>query len=212
MSVQRICLIFLAFLVPAATFAAQLEGYSEVPTAAERARPGSGYAAFPDFPRMELVQEGRGTPNPRYFNLIKDLSLANKMAGGYFTSLQVRDLAIRTGENVAYAFRGRSLIIPFAVSVKHTQGAPGLTNGNQGTVEVAGDLLVTEGVAVEVVNFYDSQTLERLGRSLGFNSDIDLEFARAVVKPVLEGFFAEDPSRRETLFETANWHQAWRIR
>lgn len=180
--------------------------YSYVPSAEERNKPDSGFVAFPNFPRMELVKEGDGTPNPDYVSKITDSNLKKLIESRHFFSLQVRDLAIvdKSGQmgdgpqqvnNVFY--------VPFAVSVKHTQENADKYNPRQGTIEVAGVMLIFEdgqGAHVMVSHFYDSQLAERWGRSFGYNSEINLDFARGTVKPMLESFF-NDPTQQKALFD-----------
>lgn len=191
---KYLILISAAFLTINAQ-AGDQPGNEEVPNAKERYEPSSQYSPFPGFPRTHLVKEGDGTAEPAAA-LIVDPDLSQKIARKYFTSLQVRDLSIKPKD--AHAV-GTVLHFPFAVSLKHTSGT-----FSQGTVEVAGDIMVIqEGnrVRVEVEKFYDSQRAERLGRFLGLNDGIDLTTARKIVVPVLESFFNENPARVKTLFD-----------
>lgn len=171
----------------------------KVPNAKERYEPKSGYTPFPGFPRMELVKEGEGT-RQKFSALIKDPEMNRKLNEKYFTSLQVRDLSIRSKD--VYA-SGTTVHFPFAVSLKHSEGEK-WNPLPQGTIEVAGEILVIQErgrTRVEVDRFSDSQTAERVGRLLGVNDEVDLEFARKVVVPVLEAFFNDDPANVKTLLE-----------
>src|SRR4051812_13782104 len=80
------------------TFAANAEdtdGYSAVLNATSRSQPESGYVEFPDFPRMHIVEENKGTPDPQYAPLIHEHDLKKKIEENHFSSLQVRDLFIQ---------------------------------------------------------------------------------------------------------------------
>ncbi len=154
---------------------------------------------------MEFVKEGVGTPNPELESIITDPDLKAKIDNKHFYSLQIHDLFVRPNE----AFSDdRAIHFPFMVSVKHTQGPERLTNFNQGTIEVAGNLLIhidgDKVTGVEVVEFDDSQKLERMGRWLGYNEEIDVNFAGKIVKPALEHFFNSDMSRVKKLLEMSN--------
>jgi hypothetical protein len=188
----------LAFF-PILSSAALPEGYGRVPNASERSKD-SNYYIYSDF-RLHVVKEDEGTPDEHY-NLIQDADLKRKLDNKEFLSLQVRDLAIKTGSNAIYA-EGNTVHFPYAVSVKHTQREN--SGVNQGTIEVTGEIIVHvngDNLRVEVVKFYDSSGLERAGRRiLGANADIDLNFAKKVVPPVLEGYFRKDPSRVRALLD-----------
>lgn len=195
---MRAFFIFL-FCTISVSAQAEIQGYAALPSAEER-KNDSHYIVLKDFPRMHLVVEDVGTPNAEYFSKLPDSNLKTLIQARHFFSLQVRDLAIRKD---AAEFPDIS-VFPFVVSVKHSQGNSSRLNLRQGTMEVEGMLIVyskENQLRATVTHFYDSQWLERHGRLFGFNSEINLDFARNVVKPLVEAYFNEEPSRIESLLK-----------
>jgi|GEM_PF-6384911 len=191
--------VFIFILTFVSVAHAAPSGYSYVPNAEER-RSDSNYIVVPDFPRMEIVKEDEGTPNPLYFDKLPDSPLKSSIGNHHFYSLQVRDLAIGAD---AVDLNGVALL-PFAVSVKHSQGNASHMNLQQGTIEVEGTLLiyVSQGeLKASVTHYYDSWWMERYGRTFWMNSEIDLQFARNIVKPMLESYFNADRSRIDALLK-----------
>ena len=187
-----------AVMTISGTIASAQSGYQRVPNADARAMANSGFVSVASFPRLELVVEGSGQPKPELTQHLTNPSIIKKINAGGFKSLQVRDLNVQPAsfDPATQAYK-----IPYAVSVKHTQNGSGdlFAILNQGTIEVAGDIIVKinsiGNLEVTVVKFDDSQAIERLGRSAGANADITLEFARVVAKPTLEGYFNSDTNR-----------------
>jgi hypothetical protein len=187
---------------PLTSQALGLKGYSDLPSEQVRAQH-SDYVTFPEELHLEIVREETGMPNHRLTDVIRNEELKKEIREGYFTSLQVRALSIRS-TRVRPA--GDEWRFPYVVSVKHTQGSWPLRICNQGTIEVGGEIIVHSDngqLQVTVTQFGDSQKLERWGRKLGCNSGIDLEFAHEIVTPELENWFNSRPERIQTLFQMA---------
>ncbi len=200
--------IILIFLFSIAGFALTPDNYTSIPKAKDREKPNSGYVLFEDFSRahVQIVQEDSGIANPVWASMITDAKLHHQIEQKYFTSLQVRDLGILVSR---ISFADNKIIFPFAVSVKHSQGSnTSPVNFDKGSIEVAGLIVVQAtgtDLKVTVQKFDDSWWLERDGRGywagewvqnhLGYNQDINFDFAKAIVEPILTGFFNQDPAR-----------------
>lgn len=202
-------LSFIIGMATASTLAFAQAGYTTLPNADERQKIHSGYFEFPGFDRIHLVKEGEGTLEPAA-KLIRDPELKSLLQNGQFKSLQVRNLGIKRSEIVrstSLSTGEQQIQFPFIVSVKHTQNSGSNLNIDQGTIEVAGEITVQwdgKSLKVQVTHFDDSQLIERFGRKmLNANSNIDLEFARKVVVPVLEGYFATQPGALDLLLTFA---------
>ena len=190
---NNILYVVLMSLAAVSSVSSAQDGYGSLPNAHDRRKTNSGYVDFPGFDRIHLVKEGDGTPE-RFAQSIRDQGLSRLILTGQFQSLQVRDLmlhvpAIRAG----LAGTEQVYHFPFMVSVKHTQKSDAWINIDQGTIEVEGEITVFwdgSKLRVEVSKFDDSQFAEQFGRQwLGANSDINLDFARKVVVPVIEDYF-----------------------
>jgi len=201
LKVKNTVLVLLVGFMPLKSFAVDEQGYAEVPTAFDRALPASGYALLPGFPPTRLVKENSGDPDLQALALIPDQKLRAEIESKTFTSLQLSDLAIKTRD--VYSEDG-IIHFPFAISLKHTQGPNRFTNLNQGTIDCLGDILVhVDGkqLQVEVNKFYDSQPLDRLGRRMGYNQEINLAFAKSIIEPELEYWFNIDTEHIRTLLK-----------
>lgn len=196
----KIILLALAF-APFAAFSADRKGYFELPNAEER-ETSRNFIMVPNFPRLEIVKEGEGTPNPELANVITDPELQKQIVDGKFTSLQVRDLSIA---RYPMCWEGNVLRLNYIASLKHGHGTGVFRpfNLRQGTIEVAGVLVIQvandDSLKVSVLKYYDSQWLERVGRFLGFQDAIDLKFASNIVSPILEHYFNSNPDRIKQL-------------
>jgi hypothetical protein len=174
------------------------ESYYPVATQTERAAGRYGYTAFPDFPHLNLVQQGTGEPNRALTALIRDRHLRQLIEAKTFGSLQVRNFAPRYPGVIATM---DSFIIPFTISLEQSANVL-----QWGTLDLSGTLTVrTDGTKIVAVirQYWDSTGAERLARLYWLHQRDDLSFASAIAEPILTHWLTEDPARLASLLDEA---------
>jgi hypothetical protein len=175
-------------------------GYTELPTPEEREKQGSEYQPYPHFSPIMIIDDR--VPVPKWASLIEDPELQEQFRNKKFTLLALYELGVgpkdlHTQPEITY--------IPFIASLDYVKGGYKWYNPSQGTLLVAGKILIHEKygnqVTVDVTKFYDSDRNERVRRIERFNQDIALDFAQKVTRPILEHFFNSEPKRIEVLIK-----------
>ena len=171
-----------------------LAHYAPIASQDERAAGKFGYTPFPDFPHVELVQDGTGEPNRDLTGLITDPQLQKMANDKVFKVLHVRNFTPNYA--AAVSLKG-DLIIPFILSLKQYRAT-----WREGTLNLKGTLtLKADGSApiADITQYDDSQIAERVGRMYWLHEVDDLNFAKAIAESQLSHWLAKDPSRLERL-------------
>lgn len=170
--------------------------YVPIATQDARAAGQDGYEPYPNFPHIEVVQEQNGQVviDKSLADLITDLKLRDLVKSGAFTVLEPRNFTPRPGEATR---QGTEITLPFAMSLKQTQGGP-----MRGTLNLKGILTMqTDGTQVraKITEYDDSQPIERVGRMYWFHETDDLHFAEAIAPPLLIHWLTTEPGRLDRL-------------
>lgn len=145
---------------------------------------------MPEWQSIEIVREGE--VDPYWASLISTESRSEDIGDlDEMEWLQLRELDLKVDEIRA---QDGYIEIPFVVGLRFEESSF-LFTARQGTMNVQGALylLVEQGEVkrVEVVRYFDSQSLERIGRSLGTLDQYDGGFVDSIVRPVLRGYFTQ---------------------
>ena len=164
-----------------------------VPNAVERDTPGDGWESYP-FEPLNLIDE-MASRDFAGASLIADAELFNRIQRKEFEVLELSHLHVRPESAVVSNDAEGNLSwisVPFAMTLRYTRRTSSVLSPFHGTLECAGEIRIYQNdshVEVSVTRFEDSTPFEWLARKLGLSKDINLQFARAVMEPVLTAHF-----------------------